>query len=79
MKRYVRSSKDFLYILQDEIDYVNSIKYNSAEMKCTKSDFVKYISWWLEDLIDSNNEADITYHKEFYLPQIYKKKYIPLI
>ena len=62
---------------QDEIDYVNSIKYNSAEMKCTKSDFVKYISWWLEDLIDSNTEDDIAYHKEFYLPQIYKKKYLP--
>lgn len=77
MKRYIKSDTDFLRILQDEIDYVNSLKYNSTQMKCTKSDFVKYISWWLEDLIDSNNEDDIAYHKDFYLPQIYKKKYLP--
>lgn len=79
MKRYVKSNTDFLRTLQAEIDYVNSLKYDSKTMKCKKSDFTKYISWWLEDLVDSTTEDDIAYHKAFYLPQIYKKNYIPLI
>lgn len=79
MKMYIKSNTDFLRTLQSEIDYVNSLKYDSKTMKCKKAEFIKYISWWLEDLVDSTTEDDIAYHKAFYLSEIYKKKYCPLI
>lgn len=78
MKRYIKATdSDFRTLMQDELDYVNSLKYDSKLMKCSKTHFSNYINWWLQDIIDSINEDDLSYHKEFYLSQIYKKKYNP--
>lgn len=80
MKRYIRAIDDYFNeILQDAVSYVESLKWDKLAMKCTKRTFDMLISEWLDDLKDAQTEEDIAYHKDFYLSQIYKKKYSPLI
>lgn len=80
MKRYIRASDDYFNeILQDAVSYVKSLKWNKLTMRCTKRTFNRLISEWLDDLKDAQTEDDIAYHKEFYLSEIYKKKYSSLI
>lgn len=80
MKRYIKSNEDYFdEALQDAIAYVKSLKWDKLAMKCTKMTFDILISEWLADLNDSHTEDDIAYHKEFYLSEIYKKKYSPLV
>lgn len=80
MKRYVKSNKyTFQDILSDAISEVNALSYDKVMMKVTKSEFNHYKASWLAELNDATTEDDIAYNKEFYLSQIYKKKYSPLI
>lgn len=70
----------FEQALRKEIAEVESLTYSRLTMKCTKKDFLLYISEWLNDLTtNTENEEDLAYHKEFYCSQIYKKKYSPLV
>ena len=80
MKRYIRANDDYFdEALKDAISYVKSLKWDKLSMKCTKKLFDRLISEWLEDLNDSQTEDDIAYVKEFYLSEIYKKEYSPLV
>lgn len=80
MKRYIRANGDYFNEeLQDAVSYVKSLKWDKLAMKCTKKTFNILISEWLDALKDAQTEEDIAWHKEFYLSQIYKKKYSPLI
>lgn len=80
MKRYIHTNGDYFNeALQDEISYVKSLQWDKLAMKCNKKTFDRLISEWLADLNDSHTEDDIAYHKEFYLSEIYKKKYSPLV
>ena len=65
--------------MKDAISYVKSLKWDKLAMKCNKKTFDRLISESLADLNDSQTEDDIAYHKEFYLSEIYKKKYSPLV
>ena len=58
---------------------VDTYPYNSKVMKVGKKRYAFLINEWANSILESTSEEDIAYNNEFFLRQLYKKKYLPFV